>query len=160
MGDGLCKHHGGSTPGGRAQALKIRAGRFADQHAQDSPDVGAVQALQDLLRRAVGRSEWLRAQVEDLEPGSVVRGTTLVRRTDDGMQVVTVTEARPEVAVVWRLYVAEEDRIARTAKDLASVLATMNRLDGPGAGDVDREAEEIVAQVLELVPSLRGRRAG
>lgn len=155
-GTGLCKSHGGSSPGGRTQAARILAGKFAELHAVDVHGADAVEQLQHALERAAGRVLWLRRQVEDLNPEDLWRGTTLVRRTVDAQGVETVTsEAKPGKAMVWRVLMEEEDRLRAVARDLAHVKAVMTRLAGPGAADVEREAEEIVAQVLDLAPVLR-----
>jgi len=163
VGAGLCSHHGGNSPGGRIQAGRVIAGRFAAKHAVPLRGADAVEQLQDALERSAGRVVWLRIQVEDLEPADLVRGTTLVRRTEETPagprpgpgSVVTLTEAKPGKHMWWRLLMEEEDRLRSIARDLAHVKAVMTRLEGPGAADVEREAEEIVAQVLDLAPVLR-----
>lgn len=75
LGFGLCKFHGGNSPGGKKQAAGQRAEALTRTYG-DPVDVSPDQALLDEVRYAAGHVAWLRAQVQLLEAGELVWGVT------------------------------------------------------------------------------------
>jgi hypothetical protein len=101
------------------RAEETAAAELAARHAPDR-DIDPVTAILEEVRRCAGTVEWLRSQVEALDPESLVRGTRTVRRVDGPDGTTTTTEAGPGVHLWWRLYGQERDRLRMVCRDAIS----------------------------------------
>jgi hypothetical protein len=115
-GIGACKLHGGSTPGARKAAITAGARSLIQAHAINRPNVDPVRAVLEEIGRCAGVIDWLRTKIESLDAESLVRGTRMVRRTEDPEGTTTVTEVGPGLNIWWQMYERERDRLVRVSK--------------------------------------------
>jgi len=115
----VCSHHGGLSPQALAAAEKRRveeAAREAVARHHLDDDVDPATALLEEVRRSSGAVKWLRTRIVDLAPDALIRGTRLVRRTEDQDGTTTVTEVGPAVHLWWRLYQEERKHLSVVSK--------------------------------------------
>lgn len=109
-GGRVCRAHGGGARQVRDAADRSmqeeEARAAAARHALPR-DVDPGTALLEEVRRSAGLVEWLWQQIIQVEPGALIRGTRLIRRTDTPDGPITVTEVGPGVNLWWKLHQEE-----------------------------------------------------
>lgn len=82
VGTGLCRFHGGKSPGGRKQAQKAIARNGVATYGLPI-DVDPAQALLEEVHRTAGHVAWLGTVVAQLRKGDLGWGVTKVKRGGD-----------------------------------------------------------------------------
>jgi hypothetical protein len=87
--------------------------------------VTARRALDDEIARTSAAVEWLREQIAGLTPDQLIKGTKSVRRTEEGGDVKTTTEAGMVRHPWLALYMEERRFLHALCRD------GLNLTDGP-----------------------------
>ena len=161
VGHGLCKLHGGNT-----RTHKVAAGKSIAAEAVKTyglpREVDPRDALLEEVHRTAGAVDWLRGQVEALDPDAVTWGVTEAKKST-GKDGDSVTQAA--AVNVWvQLYQQErkhlvdvskaaisagiEERRVRLAEQQGALLAGVIR---GILGDLDLTPDQ-AARVSEVVP--------
>ena len=114
-GQKRCRMHGGATPLGRAAGARrlaeAKARKLADTLGVPV-DVDPKEAVLDAIRWSAGHVAFFRAQVQALDPDSLIWGKTSHRCGEGPEGPIDVTE-ESAVANMWlRLYDQERDRFS------------------------------------------------
>ena len=165
VGVGLCKHHGGSTPGGRKQAVTLEAARQVEVWG-GRLDVNPAEALLELVQSKAAEVAYWNWRVgglsEDERAGLLVAESTFGEGPQGPVDTVT-RKASPHVFVVL-LHKAQDQLASFSAAALrAGVDEALVRLATVQASavvdfarraiEVARERPDVAADVilLELV---------
>ncbi len=168
VGDGHCKHHGGSSPGGKKHAAKVAANRAVATYGLPR-NVDPATALLEEVHRTAGHVEWLGQVVGELEIKALVWGRAEVVRggkdphttkkagenaylqlyRQERAHLVRVTAEAIKAGVEERRIKVEEHRATMMVDALGSIFDNLDLTD------------EQLAKVNELVPAaLLGLAAG
>lgn len=114
VGHGLCRHHGGRSPGGKKQAQRSEARHLVAVYGLPVT-TDPAQALLDEIARTAGHVAWLGAQIERIggdDPDNLIRGTRSVKRAVGGVNGdTTTTEVGPAVHLWLQLYQQERKHL-------------------------------------------------
>lgn len=161
VGDGHCKHHGGSTQSGKKHAAKQAANKAVATYGLPR-NVDPATALLEEVHRTAGHVEWLGQVVGELEVKALVWGRTKVKRGGDDhgttkeakenaylalyrqerAHLVRVTAEAIKAGVEERRVKVEEHRATMMVDALGNVFDNLNLTD------------EQLDKVNELVPAL------
>ena len=147
-GYGLCKLHGGASPGGRKQAATLQARSVVEALQLDTPPgVTPIEALERELARSAVLVDALRHRLVadltgDTGDRALVWGVTSTRKTDGDDKYETVTVEQATTSVWWNLYREERVHLLKVAQALGGLVPADAAL-----GD-DTEAEALAARLL------------
>lgn len=167
-GDGRCKLHGGSSPGGKKQAAKQRAAKAVATYGLPR-NVDPATALLEEVHRTAGHVDWLGQVVGELEVRSLVWG--LAERVKGGKDP-HVTKKAGENAYL-QLYRQERAHLVRVTAEAIKAGVEERRIKVEehratmmvdALGDIFDNldlTDEQLAKVNDLVPkALLGLAAG
>lgn len=167
-GVGLCANHTGSTPNGRKHAQRLIAEQGVVTYGLPR-DVDPHDALVEEIARTAGHVDWLRTQIEQMDPDALVRGVVSIKESQDQQGARTGRETTVgSVPAVWlalyhkeRRHLVEvcrvaiaagvEERRVRVAEQTGELIATVIRATLQDLGVPDTpETFAVVARHLRL----------
>lgn len=92
--------------------------------------VTAHEALLAEIARTSGAVEWLQAQVAELSPDQLIRGTRSVKRTEDATGTKTVTEAGTARHELLQLLIEERRHLHALCRDALNVKTPLGEPSG------------------------------